>query len=226
MRAGKRRARRQARRDECRTARRRCAPRTRKPARQYTRPVLRTAHQRRRWCARTTSSRRAGSARVAHRRARAAHAEPEAAARVVLRPRAVRRHPRRHRLAPGRPVPRFTGRAPAPRCSVDGPRPSGASRASRCSASCCSRPTARPATPASTTSRPAASRPAWGDVRFTVVGTEGYLEVRHVDQTVLVVDGERQETIDCTEEPAGWGARYLDGTLITRSTCSRSPRSA
>ena len=39
---------------------------------------------------------------------------------------------------------------------------------------------------------------AWGDVRFTVVGTAGYLEVRHVDQTVTVVDGERRETIDCT----------------------------
>ncbi|MGH8978390.1 MAG: hypothetical protein ACRDV7_09980, partial [Acidimicrobiia bacterium] len=58
--------------------------------------------------------------------------------------------------------------------------------------------------------------PAWGDVRFTVVGTEGYLEVRSVDQSVLVVDGERQETISCTEEASGWGARYLDGTLVTR----------
>ena len=56
--------------------------------------------------------------------------------------------------------------------------------------------------------------PAWGDVRFTVVGTEGYLEVRHVDQTVLVVDGETRETIDCTGEPAGWGDRYLAGTLF------------
>ena len=34
--------------------------------------------------------------------------------------------------------------------------------------------------------------PAWGDVRFTVVGTDGYLEVRHVEQTVTVVDGDRQ----------------------------------
>jgi predicted dehydrogenase len=63
---------------------------------------------------------------------------------------------------------------------------------------------------------PAGLAPAWGDVRFTVVGTEGYLEVRHVDQTVLVVDGEKQETIPCTEQPSGWGARYLDGTLVTQ----------
>ncbi len=63
---------------------------------------------------------------------------------------------------------------------------------------------------------PDRSRATWGDVRFTVVGTEGYLEVRHVDQTVLVVDGEKRETISCTEEPAGWGSRYLDGSLITQ----------
>jgi hypothetical protein len=53
-------------------------------------------------------------------------------------------------------------------------------------------------------------------VRFTVVGTEGYLEVRHIDQTVLVVDGEKQETISCTEAPAGWGDRYLAGALVTQ----------
>ncbi len=63
---------------------------------------------------------------------------------------------------------------------------------------------------------PAGLAPAWGDVRFTAVGTEGYLEVRHVDQTVLVVDGEQQETIVCTEQPSGWGTRYRDGTLVTQ----------
>jgi predicted dehydrogenase len=56
--------------------------------------------------------------------------------------------------------------------------------------------------------------PAWGDVRFTVVGTDGYLEVRHVEQTVTVVDGDRREVVDCTGETAGWGARYLAGTLF------------
>ena len=74
---------------------------------------------------------------------------------------------------------------------------------------------AQRATPASTTT-PRGLAPAWGDVRFTVVGTEGYLEVRHVDQTVLVVDGEKPETIDCTGETAGWGDRYLAGTLLTQ----------
>jgi predicted dehydrogenase len=80
---------------------------------------------------------------------------------------------------------------------------------------------------------PAGLAPAWGDVRFTVVGTEGYLEVRSVDQTVLVVDGDRQETIACTEEPSGWGARYLDGTLVTQEhvftvteTCLRAQAGA
>jgi predicted dehydrogenase len=58
--------------------------------------------------------------------------------------------------------------------------------------------------------------PAWGDVRFTVVGTDGYLEVQQVPQTVLVVDGERNETIACTEQPSSWGRRYLDGTLVTQ----------
>ena len=56
--------------------------------------------------------------------------------------------------------------------------------------------------------------PAWGDVRFTVVGTEGFLEVRHVEQTVTVVDGETRETLDCAGETAGWGERYLAGTLF------------
>jgi predicted dehydrogenase len=63
---------------------------------------------------------------------------------------------------------------------------------------------------------PAGLAPAWGDVRFTVVGTDGYLEVQQVPQTVLVVDGERSETLECTEQPSGWGSRYLDGTLVTQ----------
>ena len=61
---------------------------------------------------------------------------------------------------------------------------------------------------------PRDSAPAWGDVRFTVVGTEGFLEVRHVEQTVTVVDGETRETLDCAGETAGWGERYLAGTLF------------
>ena len=60
------------------------------------------------------------------------------------------------------------------------------------------------------------TRAAWGDVRFTVVGTEGYVEVQHVQQTVLVVDGERAETIVCADEPVDWPDRCLAGTLMTQ----------
>jgi predicted dehydrogenase len=63
---------------------------------------------------------------------------------------------------------------------------------------------------------PAGLAPAWGDVRFTAVGTNGFLEVRHIEQTVFVVDSERRETIDCAGEPAAWGDRYLAGTLVSQ----------
>src|SRR5262249_23465739 len=63
---------------------------------------------------------------------------------------------------------------------------------------------------------PTGLAPAWGDVRFTVVGTEGYLAVQQVPRTELVEDGERSETIQCTGQPSGWGGRYLDGALVTQ----------
>lgn len=53
---------------------------------------------------------------------------------------------------------------------------------------------------------------AWGDVRFTAVGTEGYLEVRYLDKTVFVVDGERAETIDCSDRPLRWAADLITGS--------------
>jgi predicted dehydrogenase len=56
--------------------------------------------------------------------------------------------------------------------------------------------------------------PAWGDVRFTAVGTDGYLEVRQIEQSVLVVDNEGREVVECAGRPAGWGDRYLAGTLV------------
>jgi predicted dehydrogenase len=55
---------------------------------------------------------------------------------------------------------------------------------------------------------------AWGDVRWTVVGTDGYLEVRHVEQTVTVVDGERRETVDCAGRPVGWAADVVAGRFV------------
>jgi predicted dehydrogenase len=56
--------------------------------------------------------------------------------------------------------------------------------------------------------------PAWGDVRFTAVGTVGYLVVRQIEQSVLVVDDEGRELLDCSGAPAGWGERYLSGNLV------------
>ena len=70
----------------------------------------------------------------AHDRARPALAEPEAEAAVVLRPRSLRRDPRRHRLAPGRPVPRVHRRnRRAGRCRARA-APMPIIPASRCSA--------------------------------------------------------------------------------------------
>lgn len=54
----------------------------------------------------------------------------------------------------------------------------------------------------------------WGDVRFTAIGTEGYVEARYVDKTVLVVDGERAETIDCADRPVRWAADLLAGSPL------------
>ncbi len=52
---------------------------------------------------------------------------------------------------------------------------------------------------------------AWGDVRFTVVGTDGYIEVRHVEATVTVVDDSTKETIDCAGRPVPWPEQMLRG---------------
>jgi predicted dehydrogenase len=64
---------------------------------------------------------------------------------------------------------------------------------------------------------PAGLAPAWGDVRFTVVGTDGFLEVRHMEQTVTVVDDERRETIDCAGARTAWGERFLAGDLVDQA---------
>ena len=54
---------------------------------------------------------------------------------------------------------------------------------------------------------------AWGDVRFTVVGTEGSLEVHTVDNIVTVVDRDRVETIACAELALTWPADFARGAL-------------
>lgn len=54
---------------------------------------------------------------------------------------------------------------------------------------------------------------AWGDVRFSAVGTAGTLEVRPLDHSVTVVDGERAETIDARDETITWAARFTAGEM-------------
>jgi predicted dehydrogenase len=61
---------------------------------------------------------------------------------------------------------------------------------------------------------PAGLAPAWGDVRFTAVGTDGFLEVRHIEQTVFVVDADGRELVECAKQRSDWGRRYLEGTLV------------
>jgi predicted dehydrogenase len=55
---------------------------------------------------------------------------------------------------------------------------------------------------------------AWGDVRFTAVGTKGYVEARYVGSTVLVVDGEQSETIECAGHGVPWAADLLEGRWL------------
>lgn len=72
----------------------------------------------------------------------------------------------------------------------------------------------------------AAGLGAWGDVRLTVVGTAGSIEVRALDQTLTVVDAQRTEVIPCGDRPARWGAAALEGTLVTQDHVWASTRLA
>ena len=54
---------------------------------------------------------------------------------------------------------------------------------------------------------------AWGDVRFTVVGASGSLEVHAVGNTVTVVDADRVETIDAATTPVTWAKEFVGGGL-------------
>lgn len=54
---------------------------------------------------------------------------------------------------------------------------------------------------------------AWGDVRFTAVGTEGYVEVRAVGETLLFVNGDERNEIECHDRPVEWPARFLEGAM-------------
>ena len=54
---------------------------------------------------------------------------------------------------------------------------------------------------------------AWGDVRTWIIGTEGTLEIRPLDNTVTVVDAERVERIDAAVEPITWASEFLAGAM-------------
>jgi predicted dehydrogenase len=54
---------------------------------------------------------------------------------------------------------------------------------------------------------------SWGDVRFTVVGTAGFIEVRAVDETLVIVDGESRREIDCHDRPVPWPEEFVRGAL-------------
>jgi predicted dehydrogenase len=54
---------------------------------------------------------------------------------------------------------------------------------------------------------------AWGDVRFTVVGTAGYLEVRQMDDHLLLVDATQRHDVDCKGHGVDWARTFLDGAM-------------
>jgi predicted dehydrogenase len=53
----------------------------------------------------------------------------------------------------------------------------------------------------------------WGDVRCTVVGTAGYLEVRSADERLLLVDGESRREVDCRGGEVDWARRFAAGDM-------------
>jgi predicted dehydrogenase len=66
----------------------------------------------------------------------------------------------------------------------------------------------------------------WGDVRLTVLGTEGYIEVRkNADiagreggEHLFLVDKKEARHIDCKNEPLPYGARLIDDVLHRTET--------
>ena len=54
---------------------------------------------------------------------------------------------------------------------------------------------------------------AWGDVRFHAVGTAGTIEVRSMDDTVTVVDGEGTERLECAGGAPRWAASVVAGEM-------------
>ena len=54
---------------------------------------------------------------------------------------------------------------------------------------------------------------SWGDVRLTVVGTAGFLEVRAAEEQLVLVDGESRREIDCTGRPVHWAEVFVRGAM-------------
>jgi predicted dehydrogenase len=54
---------------------------------------------------------------------------------------------------------------------------------------------------------------SWGDVRFTVVGTHGYIEVCSADETLLLVDNDAKREINCRGRPVDWAEQFLQGAM-------------
>jgi predicted dehydrogenase len=69
----------------------------------------------------------------------------------------------------------------------------------------------------------------WGDGRLTILGTEGYIELRkYVDVAgrpggdhLFLVDGKSQQHIDCSAEPLPYGPRLIDDVLNRTQTAMR-----
>ena len=152
-------------------------------------------------------------------RPRPAPHQPADTAGVVLRQGAVRRHPLRHRVAPGRSVPLLHRLDRAPTSS---PRRSATSttrsiRPSRTSATSCCAATAAPATSASTGSRPDGLA-TWGDGRLTILGTDGFIEIR---KNIDIAGRDRAKAI-CSSSTR---KRRATSTART-SRCRTAPRSS
>jgi predicted dehydrogenase len=69
----------------------------------------------------------------------------------------------------------------------------------------------------------------WGDGRLTILGTEGYIELRkYVDVAgrpggdhLFLVDGNGTQHIDCSAEPLPYGPRLIDDVLNRTQTAMR-----
>ena len=124
---------------------------------------------------------------------------------LVLRPRALRRHPDRHRLAPGRAVPVLHRRRRRQRALGHRrePRPTRTRPGCRTSATCTSPPTRATGMIRVDWFTPD-GLPTWGDGRLIIVGTEGTIELRKY------VDLAGRPGTDHLFLPTADGVRHID----------------